>query len=264
MSHRHLRFVLLASGIALFLAAGTGMLVLSAAGFHFRGKNALTVTKGDPDAVSDNEDLGPEGTAEGREAALRAYPLTPDELPIDVTLNAQNAFAAIKARSSGGGAWQLIGPSKATYPGVLNFIGDHDQYVASGRITALAIGPTCTANNCTLYLGAAGGGLWRTTKALAGDNANWQFISSSFATNAIGTVTVDPNDSTGRTVYAGTGEPNASGDSEAGMGIDKATNGGDTWTKLPGSVSPASNFQGRSISSIVITPAGNILVGIAR
>ena len=265
MSHRHLRFVLLASGIALFLAAGTGMLVLSAAGFHFRGKNALTVTKGDPDAVSDNEDLGPEATAEGREAALRAYPLTPDELPIDVTLNAQRAFASIKARaSSGGGAWQLIGPSKATYPGVLNFLGDHDQYVASGRVTALAIGPTCTPNDCILYLGAAGGGLWRTTKALSGDNANWQFISSSFATNAIGTITVDANDPTGRTVYAGTGEPNASGDSEAGMGIYKSTNGGDAWTLLPGSITPPSNFQGRSISSIVIAPNGDILAGIAR
>ena len=262
MSHRHLKTVLLTIGITLGFA-GSGILILSASGFHFRGKNALTFTKGDPDAIGD-EGSAPEDTAEGRDAELRAYPLTPDELPLDLTINAQAAFRSIAARSSGGGAWQLIGPSKATYPGVLNFLGDHDQYVASGRVTALAIGPTCTANNCTIYLGAAGGGVWRTTKALSGDNANWQFISGSFATNAIGTLTVDPNDPTGRTVYAGTGEPNASGDSEAGMGIYKSTNGGDTWTLLPGSVTPPSNFQGRSISSIVIAPNGDILAGIAR
>lgn len=262
--YRPIRFILLAVGVALLIAAGSG-LILSAARSTFHGRHALTFTKGDPDedAVGANEERVPEDTVEGLEAELRAYPATPDTVPLDVTLNAQSAFASIKARSGAAGVWQLAGPGKATYPGVLNFLGDHDQYVASGRITALAIGPTCTPANCTLYLGAAGGGLWRTTKALAGE-PNWQFISGSFATNAIGVITVDPNDASGRTVYAGTGEANASGDSEAGMGIYKSTNGGDTWTQLAGSVTPPSNFQGRSISSIVIAPNGDILAGVAR
>src|ERR1044071_2632188 len=262
--YRPIRFILLAIGMALLVAAGSG-LILSAARSTFHGRHALTFTKGDPDedAVGANEERVPEDTVEGLEAELRAYPATPDTIPLDVTLNAQSAFASIKARSGGAGVWQLAGPGKATYPGLLNFLGDHDQYVASGRITALAIGPTCTPANCTLYLGAAGGGLWRTTKALAGA-PNWEFISGSFATNAIGVITVDPNDASGRTVYAGTGEANASGDSEAGMGIYKSTNGGDTWTQLAGSVTPPSNFQGRSISSLVIAPNGDILAGIAR
>jgi hypothetical protein len=263
--YRPVRFIF-ASVITLFIAAGSGVLILSAARAHLHGRHALTFTKGDPDedAVGPNEERLPEDTVEGLEAELRAYPATPDTVPLDATLNAQSAFASIKARSGAAGVWQLAGPSKATYPGLLNFLGDHDQYVASGRVTALAIGPTCTPANCTLYLGAAGGGLWRTTKALSGADPNWQFISSSFATNAIGVITVDPNDASGRTVYAGTGEANASGDSEAGMGIYKSTDGGDTWTQLPESVSLASNFQGRSISSIVIAPNGDILVGIAR
>ena len=42
----------------------------------------------------------------------------------------------------------------------------------------------------------------------------WTFISGSFATNAIGTLTYDAG--TG-TLYAGTGEANASSDSEAGF-----------------------------------------------
>ena len=44
--------------------------------------------------------------------------------------------------------------------------------------------------------------------------------------NAIGSLTVDPNDASGNTIYAGTGEPNGSGDSEAGVGLYKSTNGG--------------------------------------
>ena len=46
------------------------------------------------------------------------------------------------------------------------------------------------------------------------------------ATNAIGTLTIDPGDASGDTIYAGTGEPNASADSEAGVGIYKSTDGG--------------------------------------
>ena len=45
-------------------------------------------------------------------------------------------------------------------------------------------------------------------------------------------MTIDPSDPSGNTIYAGTGEPNASADSEAGFGIYKSTNGGNTWTHL--------------------------------
>lgn len=208
------------------------------------------------------ENRSPDSSYEAEQAAIRAYPAA--EVPFDATLNAVRSWASIKSKSkNAAGRWELIGPSKATYPGVLNFLGDHDQYVASGRITALAIGPTCTPSDCKLYLGAAGGGVWRTTKALAG-NLGWEFVSGGFDTNAIGSLTIDPNDPTGKTIYAGTGESHASGDSEAGMGIYKSTNGGTTWTLLPGSVTPPSNFRGRSISSIAIAPNGDILAGVAR
>jgi hypothetical protein len=79
-----------------------------------------------------------------------------------------------------------------------------------------------------------------------------------------GSLIVDPNDTTGNTLYAGTGEPNISVDSEAGMGIYKSVDGGNTWTLLPGSVAAASNFQGRAVASLAITPSGDILAGIAR
>ncbi|HEY6042140.1 MAG TPA: exo-alpha-sialidase, partial [Anaerolineae bacterium] len=101
----------------------------------------------------------------------------------------------------------------------------------------------------------------------------WTFLSGGFATNAIGTLTYD---AAHNTLYAGTGESHASGDSEAGLGIYKSTDGGDTWTHLPSVVTglpSAGNgtytgdaFAGRAISSIVVDPTNaNVLyVGSAR
>src|SRR5204862_4185838 len=127
-----------------------------------------------------------------------AYPGT--EIPGEATLAAQAGWRALNAGTHSSGAWQLIGPSKAQYPAVLNpFLFDGAQYVASGRVTAMAISSTCTQAKCTLYVAAAGGGVWRTDKALTG--SNWQFTSGSFGTNAIGSLLIDPNDSSGNTVY---------------------------------------------------------------
>src|SRR5262249_14585919 len=195
----------------------------------------------------------------------RAYPAT--DVPFRLTVNAKNAWGRIKSQNNRNtnatGSWTLAGPSKADFPAILTFSGA--AYTTSGRVTALAIDPACSNRRCTVWVGAAGGGVWRTDNALSGSGANWTFVSASFATNAIGTLTFDS--STG-TLYAGTGEPNASGDSEAGFGIYKSTNRGDTWVQLAANTSvplmpttcgdaPAYSgpaFNGRAISSIVIDP----------
>src|SRR5262249_40585525 len=82
--------------------------------------------------------------------------ITPGEIA-----GARVAFSAIQRRGVGTGknsttSWFSLGPTKATYPAFLNRHGS--QYVASGRITALAIAPDCTAQQCTVWVGAAGGG----------------------------------------------------------------------------------------------------------
>ncbi|PYQ46277.1 MAG: hypothetical protein DMF77_01435 [Acidobacteria bacterium] len=175
-------------------------------------------------------------------------------MPGEATLNARSGWAALNASAPSAGSWQLIGPSKATYPAVLNpFLFDGAQYVASGRVTAMAIAPSCTQNQCTLYVAAAGGGVWRTDKALQG--SNWRFVSGGFGINAIGSLLIDPKDASGNTLYAGTGEPNASGDSEAGVGIYKTTDGGQTWTLVPGS----DIFFQRAIGQMALDNAGNLL-----
>ncbi|PYL68548.1 MAG: hypothetical protein DMF28_06380, partial [Verrucomicrobia bacterium] len=226
-------------------------------------------------------------TAGAQEAyANRAYPAP--YVPFTLTRNAHRAWANVMARAPGKGinvlgGWTLAGPSTANFPDVLTFSGA--AYTTSGRITALAVDPACSTRRCRVWAAAAGGGVWRTDNALSGSGPTWTFVSGSFATNAIGTLTFD---AANNTLYAGTGEPNSSGDSEAGFGIYKSTDGGNTWTQLASNTSvPAGSgvdcdavfgtpsgtfgvqsapaysgaaFNGRSISSIVVDPGNsNIL-----
>src|SRR6185295_19212588 len=104
--------------------------------------------------IGSAENRLPDNTAEVEAYALRAYPDT--EVPGDATLAARAGWSALSASAHSTGSWQLIGPSKATYPQVLTpFLFDGAQYVASGRVTAMAIAPTCTNNRCVLYVAAA-------------------------------------------------------------------------------------------------------------
>jgi hypothetical protein len=284
---RNRRFAILSSILVLMLIVTTaGVFVYHEreeyAQYHFDKRHS------DPDAIfgggeeAENENLkarigngnerGPQ-SAEEEDYRNRAYPAT--EIPFVATVNAQNAFKAVKARKAAKnapGAWTLYGPSSATVPAALSFYGGaNKEYVTAGRITALAIDPACSNTRCRLWVAAAGGGVWRTDNALSGSGASWTFVSGSFATNAIGTLTYDAAHGT---LYAGTGEPNASGDSEAGMGIYKSTNGGTSWIKLeaqttfsiPTGPVTMGAFDARSISSIVVDPTNaNVLyVGSTR
>jgi hypothetical protein len=208
--------------------------------------------------------LGGPVTAAEEDYANRAYPGT--DIPLATTMNAHAAFNQVKAHSQANdrrrpGQWTLIGPSSANFPNILTFSGA--AYTTSGRITALVIAPNCGEDLCYLYLAAAGGGIWRTDQARnTSPSQHWDYISGSFGTNAIGTLIIDPTDSSGNTLYAGTGEPNTSGDSEAGVGIYKTTDGGNTWTKLADMVTAITTsgngtytgdaFAGRSIAGIVV------------
>jgi len=234
---------------------------------------------------SDESGASEDPTAAETEAYLnRSYPSA--YVPFQQTLNAQQSWATIKAKGVGKGknqpgAWTLAGPSNPIFPNILTFSGA--QYTTSGRITALAISPNCSTNSCTLWVAAAGGGVWRGDNALSGNGPSWTFVSDSFATNAIGTLTYD---AATNTLYAGTGEANASADSEAGFGIYKSTDGGNTWTQLAATTSvPAATvdctaaigfgglqtapaytgpaFNGRSISSIVVN-GSTMYVGSTR
>jgi hypothetical protein len=189
---------------------------------------------------------------------LRAFPK--NDVPSSATIGATKGFASLNAGSHSAGTWTLIGPSIADVPGVLNALGDEAPYITAGRVTAIALAPNCGQGHCRMFVAAAGGGVWRTDKALHNNpSQKWEFVSGSFASNAIGSLLIDPNDRSGNTVYAGTGEPNASGDSEAGVGIYKSTDGGSTWALVPGS----DIFFQRSVGSLAIDNQGNLLATLA-
>jgi hypothetical protein len=229
--------------------------------------------RGEPGEEAKGED--PESAAE-EAYEQRAYPAA--EIPFTATLNAQKAWAKLQSQKGKNtvGQWTLAGPSTANYPDILTFSGR--DYTTSGRVTALAIDPSCAISKCRVWVGAAGGGVWRTDNALSGSGPSWKFVSGSFGTNAIGRLTYD---AATNTLYAGTGEPHASGDSEAGLGIFKSMDGGDTWTQLAAVVGPITTnspgtgpngtytgnaFLGRSISSIVVDPtnASHLYVSSTR
>jgi hypothetical protein len=187
---------------------------------------------------------GPVGSAADWRFMARAYPAT--DISVTKIENARAAheqhvanFAAISPRAGAAirgaaavapATWVSLGPTRALYPlspfrGYFNYVPN--AYEAGGRTTALAISPTCVPGNCRLWATPAGGGVWRTDDALKAF-PTWKYLSGSFGINAVSSIALDPNDA--NTVWVGTGEANASADSEAGVGLYKSTDGGDTWT----------------------------------
>jgi Divergent InlB B-repeat domain len=152
-------------------------------------------------------------------------------------------------------SWSELGPVTNTVPGSATYTGRATN--VSGRVTAMAIAPTCVAGNCTLYVGAAGGGIWKTTDGLAAA-PTWTDTWNGPASNSIGSIAIDPSNA--NTIYVGTGEPSGSSDSEAGVGMYKSTDGGTTWSLVPSSVAISKN---RAIGTIAIDPtnSNHILIG---
>ena len=191
--------------------------------------------------------------------------------------NALNAANAIKRLPGGKQSnWQEVGPSGVPADALVasESTGASTGTIFSGRATAIAVAPNCTANQgCAIFIGAAGGGVWQANNALD-PQPNWAPSSNGIPSNAIGSLAFDPNDPNSKTLYAGTGEPNGSGDSEAGVGLYKSTDGGKNWTLVAGSTAgnaPCADGSGnncpvatgRSIGAIAIDPANanHIFIG---
>ena len=194
--------------------------------------------------------------------------------------NAANAARAISSLAPAiATTWMALGPNGVPADALVSSesTGATAGTVFSGRATAIAVSPTCSSSSCTVFIGAAGGGVWKTTNPLA-SSPTWTSVSSGIPSNAIGSLAFDPTDTTGNTIYVGTGEPNGSGDSEAGVGLYKSTNGGSSWSLVTGSTAstaPCAGLNGgsgsgtcpvatgRSIGAIAVDPANasHIFIG---
>lgn len=122
----------------------------------------------------------------------------------------------------------------------------------SGRIISLAK----DWQNNYLYVGAASGGLWRS----ADDGQNWESLSDSVGSGAIGAIALDPNAPT--TIWIGTGENSMYCEEYFGIGLLRSIDGGMTWEMRNGTgLLTLENLS--AFASIIVDPrdSDHIIVG---
>ncbi|HET9088274.1 MAG TPA: choice-of-anchor D domain-containing protein [Acidobacteriaceae bacterium] len=136
---------------------------------------------------------------------------------------------AVPLLTAGNTAWKPVGPSHVVTP----------QFGSvTGRVTSVAVASWDASGN-TVFLGATGGGVWKSSNAAATDPSTitWQPLTDELAAYSgvnttslsIGAVSVQPGNSVNGVVLAGTGDPNDVLDSYYGAGILRSGDGGGTW-----------------------------------
>lgn len=148
----------------------------------------------------------------------------------------RNALPSATAFSSAA-TWSPLGPAPIQ--------GSTAGTTVSGRINAIAVDPT---NSSVIYVGAATGGVWKTTNK----GTSWTAMTDGQCGLAMGAIAIDPVNTS--IVYAGTGEENFSIDSYEGCGILRSSDGGATWTQLGASVFAAGGGASGTIAKILIDP----------
>ncbi|MBN2264772.1 MAG: hypothetical protein JW775_03065 [Candidatus Aminicenantes bacterium] len=128
--------------------------------------------------------------------------------------------------------WQFLGPTNV-----------------SGRVTDVAV-VAPKGRNYTLYVASASGGVWKSEN----EGVTWTPIFDSQATAAIGDIALAPSDQ--NILWVGTGEHNIFRSSQAGIGIYKSTDGGQTWSHM-------GLADTTTISRIVVHPADPDIVYVA-
>lgn len=150
------------------------------------------------------------------------------------------------------GAQSLFGQSEAEVRGKQLFGDLTARHIGpalmSGRINDLEVHPT---NSRVVYLGAAGGGVWKSSDGGTTFNPIFEDHCQS-----IGVVTLDPSDPD-NTIYVGTGETWTRNSVSVGCGLYRSKDGGANWESL--------GFEGSErIASVVVNPenANEIFVGV--
>ena len=144
------------------------------------------------------------------------------DIPQDAYMNAYMYYKTHFLQGisrAGTDAWHSIGP---------NNVG--------GRTLGIALDPKDPE---IIWLGSAGGGLWKSTVGGKGVNA-WSFVPTGFPVSSVTSVAIAPDDN--KIMYIGTGEVYTYGSStnglidrptrgSVGIGILKSTDGGASWKK---------------------------------
>lgn len=106
------------------------------------------------------------------------------------------------------GNWTSMGPTSST-----------GGYAGIGRINAIAFDPS---NSSVIYIGSAGGGVWKTTNG----GTSWIALTDFSSSLGVSSILVDP--ASPNTIYVSTGD--GDGRDSPSVGIFKSTDGGATWS----------------------------------
>lgn len=164
---------------------------------------------------------------------LRENRLGPDKGPGSLLEGWSEVQKMPVASGPGGAIWQLLGPAPLV----------SGSTRLGGRTPSIALDP---ANPNTLYIGAALGGVWKSTDS----GASWTSLTDDQPSMAMGSIVVDPTDS--NVLFAGTGEQDFSGDSYYGAGVLRSMDAGATWTRLGENELVLPTGGGATISRVVV------------
>jgi hypothetical protein len=183
-------------------------------------------------------------------------------------------FGLLGRPAFGTGKWVPYGPTNAAND-LTNIYRDRTVYTTGtenfgGRTVAGVISPDCVPEpgECTMWVATTNGGVWRTDNALAVDDPTtaeyegprWEFVSGTFENQSTAALELDPNDPNHKTIWAGTGEPNAcSSGCEVGVGLYLSKDGRRGWRGPIG----AEHFFGRGIGSIAVKPGDSNTIFVA-
>src|SRR4029077_8764769 len=94
----------------------------------------------------------------------------------------------------------------------------------SGRVAAITA--VKEDGRLTVYVGAASGGVWKSSNG----GTTFKPVFDKESAQSIGAVAIDPQ--TPKTIWVGTGEAWTRNSVSVGTGIYKSTDGGDSWTNM--------------------------------
>ena len=117
----------------------------------------------------------------------------------------------------------------------------------SGRISAIE--GVNQEEGKTLYVGTAGGGIWKTTNA----GVTFKPIFDKYC-QSIGAIAIDQKNP--KVIYAGTGESNMRNSVSIGDGLYKSTDGGDNWVKI-------GLDSTEHISKVIIDPSNSSIIYVS-
>ena len=155
-----------------------------------------------------------------------------------------NADMALRANEQidAGQVWSSMGPDGMTMP---NWV----MSPVSGRVAALAVHPS---NDQIIYLGAASGGVWKTSTG----GTSWAPLMPTLGTVSIGAVWLEPGDP--NKLWVGTGERSNACIDYFGRGVFYSPDGGATFSARNGS--GASALQLSYVTAISTNPTDQNIV----